>query len=235
MPKGSAFWDDRYDAPGFAYGTDPNAFVAQAVDAWLPPPTPDAPVTILDLGAGEGRNALYLARQGYAVTAADFSAAGLAKTRTWAEDAGVDVETQLVDVRTWSPERTWDGVVTTFLHLGPSDRPRLYRLLQRLVRPGGRVVAEWFRPEQRTEGYESGGPPDVQMMVTAGELRTHFPEAGRLHLELATPHLDEGPHHRGPAATIRLVWEKPGADDGSASADATDERLTLQTARESGR
>ena len=212
VPKGADFWDDRYATSDFVYGTEPNAFVARAVEVWLPPPSTESPVRILDLGAGEGRNAVYLARHGYAVTAADFSEEGVAKTRTWADDAGVDLDARHVDVRTWEPDRTWDGVVTTFLHLGPSDRPHLYRLLQHLVRPGGRVVAEWFRPEQRTEVYESGGPPDVRMMVTEEELRTHFPTSGLLHLDSATPHLDEGPHHRGPAATIRLVWEKPEAD-----------------------
>jgi hypothetical protein len=70
------------------------------------------------------------------------------------------------------------------------------------------LIAEWFRPEQRTEGYTSGGPPDVEMMVTAEELREHFGADGIEHLTVAEPMLDEG-MHEGPGATVRLVWRRP--------------------------
>jgi len=204
MAKGADFWNERFDADPYAYGEQPNTFVRTAAGRWL-----EARSSILDLGAGEGRNAVFLAGEGHRVTAADFSAVGLKKTTRLAERRCVDIATRHVDVRSWSPDRTWDAVVTTFLHLPADQRGDLYNLLQGLVRPGGRIVSEWFRPEQRTDGYESGGPPDVTMMVTVDELRSHFSERGILHLETAHPVLDEGPHHQGPAATVRLVWERP--------------------------
>jgi SAM-dependent methyltransferase len=204
MAKGADFWNERYANEAYAYGEGPNAFVEAAADAWI-----DASSAVLDLGAGEGRNAVFLAERGHAVTAADYASAGLRKAERLADAAGVDVEPLHVDVRSWEPDRTWDAVVTTFLHLAPSEQPRLYRLLPRLVRPGGRVLAEWFRPEQRTQGLESGGPPDADMMVAADDLRRHFPAAGIRSLHTAHPHLAEGPHHQGPAATVRLVWERP--------------------------
>jgi hypothetical protein len=99
-------------------------------------------------------------------------------------------------------------VVNTFLHLPPAERPALYQAMQAALRPGGVLVAEWFRPEQIIDGYDSGGPPAVDMMVTADELRTHFPEEGMQVLRAVETTLDEGPYHRGPAAVVQLVWQR---------------------------
>ena len=203
MPKPAEFWNDRFAKDEFVYGETPNQFVASAADTWLP-----RTADVLALGAGEGRNAVHLARQGHPVTALDYSSEGLRKTQRLAEAAGVTVDTILADVRTWTPDRTWDAVVTTFLHLPPEDRPALYRRIQQCLRPGGVLVAEWFRPEQRTDGYTSGGPPDPAMMVTAKELREHFAPAGIEQLDADEPVLKEG-MHQGPAATVRFVWRKP--------------------------
>lgn len=200
MSKPVSFWDDRFSDEQYVYGIQPNSFVREAADHWL-----SAAQEVLALGAGEGRNAVFLARQGHSVTAVDYSAKGLRKTRRLADDEDVHVETIQADVRDWAPDRQWGALVVTFLHLPAPERERLYRLTQRLLRSGGVLVAEWFRPEQRTEGYTSGGPPDPDMMVTPEELRDHFPRGGIELLEVAEPFLDEG-MHRGPAATVRFVW-----------------------------
>lgn len=207
MASRSAFWNDRYETDAFVYGTAPNAFVKEAADRWLAEPS-----EILDLGAGEGRNTVFLAVRGHAVTAVDFSSAGLQKVERLAADAGVAVDARRADVTTWQPDRTWDAVVVTFLHLAPSDQARLYRLIRDALRPGGVFIAEWFRPEQITGGYDSGGPPDIEKMVAPDDLRKAFPEAGIEHLEAGHPHLDEGPHHAGEGATVRFVWRRPNSD-----------------------
>ena len=197
------FWNDRFSDDAYIYGTSPNDFLAEVTGVHLPSP----PATVVDLGAGEGRTAVYLAREGYDVTAVDASEVGLRKTLRLAEEAGVEVETSEADLTRWTPGRTFDAVVCAFLHFAPEDRPRLYRMMQDAVRPGGTVAAEWFRPEQRTENRTSGGPPEVRLMITAGELRSHFPDTGIVHLDDAQPTLDEG-HHQGLAETVRLVWKK---------------------------
>lgn len=203
MPHAADFWNDRFAADEYVYGEQPNAFVRTAAPRWL---TGNRRVGAL--GAGEGRNAVFLARQGHDVTAVDYAAEGLRKTRQLAEAAGVALDTIQADVRTWTPEQTWEAVVVTFLHLPPAERSRLYELIQAVLAPGGVLVAEWFRPEQRTEGYTSGGPPAADLMVPADELRNHFSTAGIDHLATAEPTLAEGPHHQGPAATVRFVWER---------------------------
>ena len=203
MSKPATFWDDRFQADEYIYGAQPNDFVVDAAATWL-----DAPQEVLDLGVGEGRNAVYLAQQGHTVTAVDYSAQGLRKTRRLADEKGVQVETIEADVREWVPDRDWDAIVVTFLHLPPAARPPLYRRLRASLRPGGVLIAEWFRPEQRTQNYTSGGPPDPNMMVTADELRTHFDEAGIEQMAIAEPILEEG-MHQGPAATVQFVWRRP--------------------------
>lgn len=203
MPKPASFWNDRFDTAEYVYGAEPNAFVRGAADTWLSD-TQD----VLCLGAGEGRNAVFLAQQGHTVTAVDYAAEGLRKTRSLATEAGVTVDTIQADVRNWTPERTWDAVILTFLHLPPEERPPLYTRMQDCLVPGGCLIAEWFRPEQRTKGYTSGGPPDPDMMVTPDELREHFAAAGIKQLDANEPVLKEG-MHQGPAATVRFVWCRP--------------------------
>lgn len=202
MTKPAAFWNDRFADDRYVYGETPNAFVRTAADAWLS----DAQA-VLALGAGEGRNAVFLARQGHSVTALDYAKEGLRKTQRLASEARVEVATIQADVRVWTPPQTWDAVVVTFLHLPPEERPRLYELIRECLQPEGTLIGEWFRPEQRTEGYSSGGPPDRDMMVTPAELREHFAGDGIEHLEVAEPTLEEG-MHQGPGATVRFVWRR---------------------------
>lgn len=203
---GIEFWNDRYRSDAYVYGTAPNRFVRQQAHH-LP-----AGGAVLALGAGEGRNAVYLAEQGFDVTALDYAVEGLRKLRTLAAERGVSIETIRADVTGWTPSRTWDGVVTTFLHLPPDARPVLYRTIQRALRPGGVLIAEWFRPEQVTGGYGSGGPPSAAMMVTEDEIRAHFPVNGIQMLRVVETHLDEGPHHSGPAAVVQFVWQRPASE-----------------------
>jgi len=200
---GARMWNERFSASEFVYGTEPNAFLVS--QAALLSPGSD----VVELGAGEGRNAVWLARQDHRVTVVDYAAEGLSKTVRLAQERGVMIDIVEADVTNWQPDRTWDAVVLTFLHLPAPDRPTLYRLIQRILKPGGLFVGEWFRPEQITGGYKSGGPPSVDYMVTADELAGHFDAEGILVLEEVETELQEGRHHRGPAAVVRVVWRKP--------------------------
>jgi SAM-dependent methyltransferase len=198
----AASWDARFESEGFTYGARPNVFIAER--AGLLP----AGGSVVDLGSGEGRNAVWLAEQGFEVTALDFSEAGLAKARSLAASRGVEIETQQVDLAYWRPERKWDAAVCSFLHLRLGGRLRFYTAVQAALRPSGVFVAEWFRPEQRTMGYTSGGPPTVDYLVEPEELREHFRWGEILECEAADVTLSEGTYHQGPAAVVRLVFRR---------------------------
>lgn len=198
----AAFWDARFESEVYTYGVRPNAFITEEAGR-IP-----AGAEVLDLGSGEGRNAVWLAEQGFRVTALDYAEAGLGKTGALAAKRGVAVETILADAAYWMPERRWDAVVCTFLHLRLGERLRLYTAMQAALRPGGLLLAEWFRPEQRTDGYTSGGPPTLDLLTKPRELLQHFIWGEILRCESAEVTLNEGPFHQGPAATVRFIFRK---------------------------
>jgi SAM-dependent methyltransferase len=198
----SAAWDARFASEGFTYGAKPNVFIAQEATR-LP-----VGAALIDLGCGEGRNAVWLAEQGFRVTAVDFSEAGLEKTRALAAERGVEVATVQADLAFWRPDRQWDAAVCTFLHLRLGERLRFYTAVQAALKPGGIFLAEWFRPEQRTMGYTSGGPPTVDYLVKAAELEQHFTWGRILYCESVDITLSEGTYHQGPAAVVRLAFQK---------------------------
>src|SRR5437868_63733 len=88
----SSFWDQRYSAHALVYGEAPNEFLARSADR-LPKQG-----KALDLGAGEGRNALFLASLGLDVLAVDQSAVGMQKTQRRAQDRGLALHTQAADL-----------------------------------------------------------------------------------------------------------------------------------------
>jgi len=196
------FWESRYGEPGYAYGTVPNAFLREQAKRLSPGSR------VLAVGDGEGRNGVWLAIQGHEVWSVDASAAGLAKALKLAAERGVSLHTELVDLSTWDwPVSAFDAVVSIFLHFRPDLRLRMHVAMLAALRPGGLLILEAFTPAQL--GYSSGGPPDREMLFTAGMLRQDFAGADILFLEETRTELDEGRYHRGPAAVVRMLVRKP--------------------------
>ncbi|MFB6271755.1 MAG: cyclopropane-fatty-acyl-phospholipid synthase family protein [Salinibacter sp.] len=192
------FWDVRYEREEHLFGTSPNAFVAQ--EAHRLPPESD----VVELGAGEGRTLAWLAReQGHRTTAVDFSDEALATAKEWAERHDLALNTLPADVRTWTPDRQWDAAVVTFLQLLPDERLRLYRLLRQIVRPGGWIFGEWFRPEHLDGSYDRMGPSTPDRMVPVEEVRAAFADDDVLQCDPADVRLHEGALLKGKAAVVR--------------------------------
>jgi 2-polyprenyl-3-methyl-5-hydroxy-6-metoxy-1,4-benzoquinol methylase len=106
-------WDERYSADEYVYGTSPNEFLVEKVSC-----IPKGKV--LSLAEGEGRNAVFLAREGYSVTAVDASLVGLNKARELAEKNDVVVEFIHTDLADYDlGEDKWDGIVSIFCPLPP--------------------------------------------------------------------------------------------------------------------
>ncbi len=194
------FWDVRYDRERHLFGAEPNAFVK--AEARRLPSKSEA----VELGAGEGRTAAWLARKhGHRVTAVDFSETALATAREWADAHDLPLEAVRADVRTWRPDRQWDAAVVTFLQLLPDERRRLYRLVKNVVRPGGWMLAEWFRPAHLTGPYDCMGPSRADRMVPVDEVRRAFAGERLASVEAVDVHLQEGPHLTGDAALVRCI------------------------------
>ncbi|HLA64220.1 MAG TPA: class I SAM-dependent methyltransferase [Rhodothermales bacterium] len=200
LTSGAEFWNARYRAVPAAFGEGVTPVVAE----WSPLFAPGA--RVLDLGAGEARNALFLVRRGVQATALDFARDGLDKAAARAADEGLVLDVEEEDLREWKPEKeTWDGLVCVFVHLLPDERETLCRAMRAALAPGGVLIGEWFTPEQAD--YASGGPSAPDRFVTPEELLGAFEGVGEVLLCESGPRvLDEGPFLQGPAATVRFVF-----------------------------
>jgi SAM-dependent methyltransferase len=196
------FWNDRYRAAGFAYGFAPNRFLA--AHAHLLPPGG----RVLLPADGEGRNAVYLARQGFAVTCFDQSAVGVEKAKALAAENGVGIDATVADVLDFDyPPGRYDAVALIFAHLPPRVRAHLHAKTVETLKPGGLVLLQAFAPEQLR--HASGGPKDPTMLYSEATLRKDFAACAEIvHLETAIESLDEGPSHQGEGAVISLIARK---------------------------
>jgi len=158
----SAAWDERYAAAGLVWSATPNRFV-EAELAGLPPGR------AVDLAAGEGRNALWLAGRGWRVTAVDFSRVALEKGRALEErqPGSEPVEWVHADALTWSGTR-YDLALLAYLQLPGEQRSDAVRRAFSALEPGGTFFLVAHDASNLTEG--TGGPQDPEVLFTAEEV-----------------------------------------------------------------
>ena len=113
LPASNAVWEQRFGADGYLYGTEPNEFLRGHVGSF-----PRG--RVLCVAEGEGRNAVFLASQGFEVSSIDLTEAGVAKTRRLAKQRGVTVDAVTGDLATADLGiQSWNGIVSIFAHLPP--------------------------------------------------------------------------------------------------------------------
>ena len=194
-------WDQRYAVDEYVYGKEPNDFLAE-VGGGL------SPGKVLCLAEGEGRNAVFLAGLGHAVTAVDASAVGLEKARKLATERGVEIAVRVADLADFAiAPQHWDGVVAIFCHLPPDLRRLVHRRIVTGLRPGGRFILEAYTPRQLQ--FKTGGPPTAELLMTLADLQA---ELNGLDFEIAEEierDIHEGHSHFGRGAVVRIVARKP--------------------------
>ncbi len=197
MPDPKGMWNGRYGEEGFAYGTEPNTFVAETADA----------ITgkdVLCIACGEGRNVVFLAQRGLSVTGVDLSEVGIEKTKALAAERGVQVRAEVASLDDYDlGQSKWDAIVAIFAHVPPPLRRKVHQAIPAALRPGGVVLLEAYTPKQLEHG--TGGPPALPMLMTLDELEEDF--AG---LEFELGHeiereVVEGRYHTGQAAVVQVV------------------------------
>ena len=199
----AATWNKRFAQADYLFGTHPNSYL-QAQAAHYP-----ARGTALCVADGEGRNSVWLARQGLQVDAFDISDVGVAKARKLAQDAGVSVHYAVADCETWPwPADHYDMVAAIFIQFAdPAMRARLFGNMVHTLKPGGLLVLKGYTPKQLE--YKTGGPPHVEHLYTEALLRDAFAELQLLELRTYEDELTEGDHHLGRSALIGMVARKP--------------------------
>lgn len=193
-------WDERYSAEGYAYGKEANDFLRER-HAAIPKGR------VLSLAEGEGRNAVFLAQRGYAVTAIDSSAVGLKKAEALARECGVEIDCVQADLADYDPgEECWEGVVSIFCPLPAPLRARMYRRAVAALRPGGVFLLEAYRPEQLA--YGTGGGKSAEAMTTQASLLSDLAGLEFLHLAELEREIIEGTFHTGLGAVVQALAVK---------------------------
>jgi SAM-dependent methyltransferase len=193
-------WDERYSAEEYAYGTTPNEFLVEKVRC-----IPKGKV--LSLAEGEGRNAIFLAKQGYAVTAVDASLVGLNKARKLADENHVVVEFIHADLADYDlGENKWDGIVSIFCPLPSSLRKELYKKVIAGLKRNGVFLLEAYTPDQLKHG--TGGGNSVDVMQTKESLRLELAGLKFKHLTELERDVREGAYHTGIGSVVQAIATK---------------------------
>ncbi|MGI9204190.1 MAG: class I SAM-dependent methyltransferase [Woeseiaceae bacterium] len=192
-------WDKRFSTDMYLYGKEPVEFLRSRIG--------DLPMgKALCLAAGEGRNAVYLAEQGYDVTAMDPSPKGLEKASALAAERGVTINTEVGDLQ----EGYEMGVekydlITDFYYHDPKMLPDVMRALK----PGGMFVLQNFSVQQLDTNRF--GPKNPDYLVKPNEMLGIFSDYRIIFYEDAVVDLDEG-MHQGPGAVVRMIVVKERID-----------------------
>lgn len=170
-------WDERYGGPDRVWSGRPNAVLAvEAADL--------VPGRAVDLGCGEGGDAIWLAERGWQVTGIDFSEAGLARAAAHAAERGVAdrIEWRQADLRTWAPDgEQWDLVTSHFLHLLDDGMLEATRQMAGAVAPGGTLLVVGHHADDAHTGLRWSMPG---VLFTAEDLQPALdPELFDVHVE----------------------------------------------------
>jgi len=192
-------WNQRFSAPGYLFGTQPNRFLASK-KALL-----KKGQSALCVGDGDGRNSVWLAQLGLEVAAFDISPVGVEKARRLAAERGVRVRYDVAGVYDWAwPLAAFDVVAAIFVQFAdPAMRSFMFERMLRALKPGGLLLLEGYTPKQLE--YRTGGPPQVENLYTAPMLREAFRDLEVLELREYEDQLEEGERHTGRSALIDLV------------------------------
>lgn len=193
-------WNERYNSEDFVFGKKPNRFFKQMIDELKPG-------KLLLPAEGEGRNAVYAAKEGWDVFAFDASSVGKDKAMQLADQEGVIIKYDVGLIEEFEAEpNEYDAIALIYCHMQPNTRTIFFSKLVDSLAPGGMVFMEAFRKEQL--GLPSGGPSNAELLYSAEQLTSDFAGLSKLSIISETIWLDEGPGHQGEGKVLRLVGIK---------------------------
>lgn len=194
------FWNERYAETDYAYGTRPNMFLSEQLRTLQPG-------RLYLPGDGEGRNAVFAAREGWSVDAVDFSEAGRQKALALAAVHGVGITYTVADLADYvPPAEHYDAAAIIFLHLPAPLRGPVHASIAQSLKPGGTLIIEVFGKEQLE--HHTGGPRNPDLLYDPDELRGDFPGMDVLHQFTGEVHIEEGLYHSGLSSVVRFVLRK---------------------------
>ena len=193
------FWNNKFSKVDYFNGTKPNEFLASKIELIK------NKKTLLCLGEGEGRNAIFFAQNGLEITAIDASDVGLAKLELKSKEENLDIKTIFMDLNHWEVKEKYDVIVASYLHMYENERAELFKKIEDSLAKDGYFIGEFFSKKQLS--YESGGPKDLDLLYDTEDFSKSFLNCTKnLTEEIVT--LDEGIGHQGIACVIRVVIKK---------------------------
>lgn len=200
-------WDQRYATAEFVFGTEPNQFLLENQQRLNPG-------SVLCAGDGEGRNGVWLAQQGMAVTSVDYSAVGIEKARRLAVKSKVEVDFTFANILEYTPgPARFDNIVNIYLHMEADEIHELHGLYARWLKPGGILLAEVYSKQQLQ--YDSGGPRSASALYETEYFRRDFPGWDIIHLGEELIEFTEGKAHLVTASVVRAILRKPTEEKGN--------------------
>jgi cyclopropane fatty-acyl-phospholipid synthase-like methyltransferase len=195
-------WRQRYMAPGYLFGTEPNAFLK--LQAHLL----QKGQTALAIADGEGRNGVFLAEQGLDVLSLDFSDVAQDKARALAKSRGVSLRTEQVDMTAWNwTLETFDVVVGIFIQFAkPAQRAAMFAGIKKTLKVGGLLLLQGYGLKQLD--YKTGGPSEPERLYTRALLEESFGDFSSLDISEHDSVIKEGDHHVGLSSLVDLVARK---------------------------
>jgi SAM-dependent methyltransferase len=190
------FWNERFGKDEYIYGTEPNKFFKEQIDKLKPG-------SILLPAEGEGRNAVYAALKGWAVTAFDISEKGREKANCLSKQYNVSIDYKVIGALDYRTNLQFGAIGLCYAHFPAEIRKQANQHLLQYLKTGGVVIFEAFAKAQL--GNASGGPKNEEMLFSIEEIKTELSQLDFKLLKEETIELSEGNYHQGKAEVIRFV------------------------------
>ncbi|QWD93675.1 class I SAM-dependent methyltransferase [Polynucleobacter sp. MG-Unter2-18] len=197
------FWNERFNKQEFIFGKEPNEFLVEQASHYLKPNS-----SVLCIADGEGRNGVWLAKQGMRVTGFDVSDIALAKANQLAADNEVNIQYSLCDTDGFDWQaNTYDAVVGIFIQFAdPEMRARIFQQVRQTLKSGGLFILQGYTPKQLE--YKTGGPSLIEHLYTEEMIRELSQGFEVLELQCYEKELSEGARHTGMSALLGMVAKK---------------------------
>ncbi|HLS61323.1 MAG TPA: class I SAM-dependent methyltransferase [Virgibacillus sp.] len=194
-------WDRSFSADEFVYGESENIFIHN-MSPFIP-----AQSIVGCFAEGEGRNAVFLAKEGHDVTAYDQSSVGLEKAEELAYKHNVNIETVAMDLtKEHVSNNQYDAAIMVFGHVPKQDQPFFMENIIDSVKPGGHVLFEVYSEAQLD--YQTGGPPSVDLLYHPETVLSWVNQYKCLHFYYGEAERHEGKRHHGRCHVIQVVIKK---------------------------
>ena len=198
-------WEDRFHKDEYAYGIEPNMFLAQQLKNFKNG-------KILFGAEGEGRNAVFAAKNNWDVSAFDISSEGKNKALKLAKSNHVTIDYKVGNLPDLDfKPKEFDAIALIYAHFPADIRTKFHSILSDLLKPGGHIILEAFGEHHlayRNKNPNVGGPKDQASLLSVKEIQQDFKNFKAILLEEKPITLNEGLYHNGTGSVLRFIGKK---------------------------